>query len=175
MVTPSAVNSDFCRFEFDSFIEREKQLGRTDLVFPILYVSVPELDAKPAITDPVISILKDRQREDWRSIRHRDVNSTEVKQTVEQFCSTISKKLRLPWELERQQKEKTDKWFRSLRSPDSLQSTVVTCPKCGRTGTAIWADNIVMNVSDGFRNSLFDADIYCVNCGVEAITGPNSK
>jgi hypothetical protein len=97
MVTPSAVNSHFCRFEFESFIEREKELGRTDLVFPILYVSVPELDAKPAITDPVISILKDRQREDWRPIRHYDVNSRQVKQTVEQFCSTISRKLRLPW------------------------------------------------------------------------------
>jgi TIR domain len=97
MVTPSAVNSHFCRFEFESFIEREKELGRNDLVFPILYVSVPELDAKPAITDPVISILKDRQREDWRPIRHYDVNSREVKQTVEQFCATISRKLRLPW------------------------------------------------------------------------------
>src|SRR5580704_11923831 len=49
------------------------------------------------MADPVISIVKDRQYVDWRPIRHRDVNSTEVKQTVEQFCSTISKKLRLPW------------------------------------------------------------------------------
>src|ERR1700738_3499967 len=51
MVTPSAVKSGFLRFEFERFIEREKELGRTDLVFPILYVSVPELDAKPAITE----------------------------------------------------------------------------------------------------------------------------
>jgi hypothetical protein len=96
MVTPSAVNSNFCRFEFERFIERERELGRSDLVFPILYISVPDLEIT-TMADPVISIVKDRQYADWRSIRHRDVNSTEVKQTVEQFCSTISKKLRLPW------------------------------------------------------------------------------
>src|SRR3984893_9197329 len=47
MVTPSAGNSGVFRFEFESFIERERELARSDLVFPILYVSVPELDAKP--------------------------------------------------------------------------------------------------------------------------------
>src|ERR1700738_3058137 len=97
MVTPSAVNSGFCRFEFESFIERENDLGRDDLVFPILYISIPELDSTPEITDPVISIVKDRQYDDWRPIRYLDVNSTEVRQTVGQFCSTISRKLRLPW------------------------------------------------------------------------------
>jgi TIR domain len=97
MVTPSVVKSNFCRFEFDSFIEREKELGRDDLVFPILYISVPELDAKPATTDPVISIVKDRQYVDWRPIRYLDINSTDVRQTVGQFCSTISRKLRAPW------------------------------------------------------------------------------
>jgi hypothetical protein len=97
MVTPSAVNSGFCRFEFESFIEREKELGRDDLVFPILYVSVPELDAKPASADSVISIVKERHYDDWRPIRYLDVNSADVRRTVGQFCSIISRKLRLPW------------------------------------------------------------------------------
>jgi hypothetical protein len=35
MVSPSAVNSPFCRFEFESFVGRERELGRGDLVFPI--------------------------------------------------------------------------------------------------------------------------------------------
>src|SRR3984893_13062932 len=74
MVTPSAVNSGFCRFEFESFIERERELGRNDLVFPILYISVPDLEIT-TMADPVISIVKDRQHVDWRPIRHRDVNS----------------------------------------------------------------------------------------------------
>src|SRR6516162_4586743 len=72
MVTPSAINSGFCRFEFESFLQREKEIGRSDLVFPILYISVPESDV--ATTDAVISIVKERQYEDWRPIRYFDVN-----------------------------------------------------------------------------------------------------
>jgi len=97
IVSPSAVNSNFCRFEFDSFVEREKELGRDDLVFPVLYVSVPELEDNRKEADPVLSTIANRQYVDWRHIRHRDVNSSEVKLTVEQFCSIISKKLRAPW------------------------------------------------------------------------------
>jgi TIR domain len=42
MVSPGALNSSYCRFEFDSFLEREQELGRDDLMFPILYISVPQ-------------------------------------------------------------------------------------------------------------------------------------
>ena len=97
IVSPSAINSSFCRFELDSFIERERKLGRDDLVFPLLYVSVPELDDERKGDDAVLSIIADRQYLDWRHIRHQNVNSTEVMQTVEQFCSTVAKKLREPW------------------------------------------------------------------------------
>jgi hypothetical protein len=97
MVTPSAGNSPFCRFEFESFVERERALGRDDLVFPILYITVPELEDERKETDPVVSIIAERQYVDWRSIRHGDVNSTAVKRTVEEFCKDIAKKLRQPW------------------------------------------------------------------------------
>src|SRR5262249_21649104 len=43
IITPTAVRSRQWKFEFDSFLAREKELGRHDLVFPILYISVPEL------------------------------------------------------------------------------------------------------------------------------------
>ena len=45
MISPNALKSPFCQFEFDSFLERERELGRDDLVFPILYISVPELES----------------------------------------------------------------------------------------------------------------------------------
>src|SRR5262245_44616635 len=34
IVTPTAVVSSYCKFEFDSFLAREEELGRSDLVFP---------------------------------------------------------------------------------------------------------------------------------------------
>ena len=44
IVTPSAATSAHCRVEFQSFLAREAELGRHDLVFPILYIHVPELE-----------------------------------------------------------------------------------------------------------------------------------
>jgi len=43
IVTPSAVNSPYCRMEFEAFLDRESELSRDDLVFPILYIRVPGL------------------------------------------------------------------------------------------------------------------------------------
>jgi hypothetical protein len=64
--------------------------------------------------------------------------------------------------------------------------TVVTCPECGRTGTAAWEHNenpigsaddagpLLQSVSDGFRFGP-ESEIYCIACGVEAITGRTSN
>jgi TIR domain len=41
IVTPRAVGSEHCKFEFDAFLARERALGRNNLVFPILYMTVP--------------------------------------------------------------------------------------------------------------------------------------
>jgi hypothetical protein len=96
MVSPSTLNSPFCRFEFDSFVERERELGRNDLVFPILYISVPQLEEREE-TDGVISIAKERQYVDWRRIRHRNKDATEVKEAVEEFCKDVVRALRRQW------------------------------------------------------------------------------
>jgi len=69
-----------------------------------------------------------------------------------------------------------------MASPDQFL-IVLTCPECGRTGTAAWEENnnvddadyemVLKNVSDDFRSS--DSIIHCIECGVEAITGPTSR
>lgn len=41
IVTPSFFNSKNCRGELQRFLEREKKLGRNDLVLPIYYVTSP--------------------------------------------------------------------------------------------------------------------------------------
>jgi hypothetical protein len=97
MVSPSAVKSPFCQFELDSFIKREQALGRDDLVFPILYITVPELEDGDTQTDSVLSIVADRQYVDWRPIRYQDVNTPEVRRAVGQLCAVIARKLRAQW------------------------------------------------------------------------------
>src|ERR1700728_1569584 len=44
IITPTVISSPHCRFELQSFLAREAELGRDDLVFPILYIEVPALE-----------------------------------------------------------------------------------------------------------------------------------
>src|SRR6476620_4363613 len=56
IITPTAVRSSYCKFEFESFLAREKGLGRSNLVFPILYIPVPALTGDRWRHDPLLAI-----------------------------------------------------------------------------------------------------------------------
>src|SRR5271165_4038675 len=63
IVTPRALSSDCCQFEFNAFLERERELGRSDLVFPILWIALPVLsDETQWRGDPVLSIVAKQRR-----------------------------------------------------------------------------------------------------------------
>jgi hypothetical protein len=98
IVTPRAVNSHHCRFEFEAFLARERALGRTDLVFPLLYIGVPALeDEAEWRKDPVLSTIGTRQYVDWRPFRHLDIRTPAVREAIERFCGKIVEALRRPW------------------------------------------------------------------------------
>jgi uncharacterized membrane protein YeaQ/YmgE (transglycosylase-associated protein family) len=98
IVTPSAVGSTHCRFEFEAFLERESALGRNDLVFRILYIRVPALEREELWRqDGLLKIIGARQYIDWQKFRHRDVASADVAEKIEHFCSNILEALRQPW------------------------------------------------------------------------------
>src|SRR5262245_54352787 len=46
IVTPRSINSGYCKFEFELFLAREKAINRSDLIFPILYISVAALEGQ---------------------------------------------------------------------------------------------------------------------------------
>jgi S1-C subfamily serine protease len=97
IITPTAVRSPFCRFEFQAFLRREKELGRNDLVFPILYIRVPALEVRTIWeADDVLSVIGHRQYVDWRQFRHQNVTSTAYREAIEQFCSKIVDALNRP-------------------------------------------------------------------------------
>jgi hypothetical protein len=97
IITPTAVRSHHCKFEFDSFLAREKELGRSDLVFPFLYIPVPALTDDRWRQDPLLSIIGSRQYEDWQLLRHLDPSSTEVALRIEKFCANICRALQQEW------------------------------------------------------------------------------
>ena len=97
IITPRAVNSPHCAFEFELFLARETELGRDDLVFPILYIPVPELDDETWRENPVLKIVMDRQYLDWREDRPRDLGEPEVRAKLIQFCKNIANAMRKSW------------------------------------------------------------------------------
>jgi hypothetical protein len=98
IVTPRAVNSQYCKFEFEAFLAREQELGRADLVFPLLYIRVPALESEEQWrTHPVLSIIGMRQYVDWRPMRHLDVRMPVVLEQIERFCDKIVETLRGTW------------------------------------------------------------------------------
>lgn len=110
IITPTVIASPYCRFELESFLAREGELGRDDLVFPILYIDVPALqDAAKRQNDPVLSLLARRQYVDWREFQYLDIGSTDVRREVGRFCTHIRDALNRPWlsPNERKQQEET--------------------------------------------------------------------
>jgi hypothetical protein len=98
IITPQVVRSQWLRFELDAFAAREKVLGRDDLIFPILYITVPELeDERKWANDPALQFIATRQYLDYRRIRHFDPTSIEVTQAIEKLCVAIAAALRRPW------------------------------------------------------------------------------
>ena len=98
IITPTAVRSSYCKFEFESFLAREKELDRNNLIFPILYVPVPALTDDRWRQDPLLAIIGSRQYEDWQNLRHLDASSNEaVALRVEKFCANICRALEQEW------------------------------------------------------------------------------
>lgn len=90
ILTPSFLKSAFCRKEVERFLEREKQLGRQDLILPVYYVSCPLLDdpAKRA-KDPLAEILAARQYTDWREFRFDPLTSPQVGKTLAALAAQV--------------------------------------------------------------------------------------
>jgi formylglycine-generating enzyme required for sulfatase activity len=98
-VTPGALRSDDCRTEFEAFLARERELGRSGLIFPVLYIPVPELqNATQRDGDEVLKTIHARRYADWTHIRLADVRSPEVEKQVRLLCERIVDMLQEPWE-----------------------------------------------------------------------------
>ncbi len=98
-MTPRAVNSDYCKFEFEAFLERERALGRADLVFPILYVLVPALANEAQWRNhPVLSAIAKRQYVDWQTFRYSDIPTPAMREEIARFCNKIVEALYRSWQ-----------------------------------------------------------------------------
>jgi F-box protein 11 len=90
IITPSFFRSPPCRDEVSRFLERERQLGRGDLILPVYYVTTPEMDEPGRRdADELARVLAERQYADWRELRFEPFTAPVVRRALAQLASRL--------------------------------------------------------------------------------------
>ena len=90
MITPGFFRSAACREEVARFLERERELGRSDLILPVYYISVREMDDPAARgADELARVLASRQFADWRELRFEPLTSPVVRKEMARLASRM--------------------------------------------------------------------------------------
>lgn len=96
ILTPSYFQSQPCREEYERFREREKKLGRNDLILAVYYVECDELeDTAIRESNPCAKDLSERQYEDWRSLRWEPLTSPTIGRAFERLAKQIKQALKI--------------------------------------------------------------------------------
>ncbi len=83
IITPGFFRSPRCRAEVEKFLERERELGRDDLILPVYYVSTPQIDDPGRRdSDLLATVLAARQYADWRELRFEPATSSPARKAV---------------------------------------------------------------------------------------------
>lgn len=94
VVTPRYFQSGPCREELVRFFERERMIGRNDLILPLYYLRArPMEDGEARQGDPVAELLSSRQYTDFRSLRHEPETSPEVGKALTRMAEHIVESL----------------------------------------------------------------------------------
>ena len=90
IITPGLFRSPACRGEVARFLERERELGRQDLILPVYYISAREMD-DPALRegDELARVLAARQHADWRELRFEPFTSPLVRKAIARLAERM--------------------------------------------------------------------------------------
>ena len=91
ILTPSYFNSAACRDELQKFLRAEEKAGRRDLILPIYYIRCPVLEDKELRrADDLATAIHQRQRWEWRELRHYSFRSRNVRLKIEALGEAIA-------------------------------------------------------------------------------------
>jgi cobaltochelatase CobT len=94
IITPNFFKSPACRGEVERFLDREKNLGRSDLILPIYYVTCPVLsDEVLRDRDGVAQVIAARQHADWRELRFESFTNPTVGKRLAALAGQIVRAL----------------------------------------------------------------------------------
>jgi hypothetical protein len=90
IITPGLFSSAECRAEVARFRQREQQLGRSDLILPVYYISAREID-DPRLreSDELARLLSSRRYADWRQLRFEPFTSATARKALAQLASRM--------------------------------------------------------------------------------------
>ena len=96
ILTPSLFKSDACREELTVFLDRERSLHRSDLIFPMYYIGCRLLDdAHLRASDSLATAIAARQWADWRGLRFEPFESPQsckaIMQIAAQICTALDR------------------------------------------------------------------------------------
>jgi F-box protein 11 len=134
IITPGFFRSKECRAEVERFLEREQQLGRSDLILPVYYLSCREMD-DPEFrkNDELAQILASRQFANWQHLRFEPFTSPTVRQEVAKLAISI----RHTFERPPLQESATARGYHPPALPDigrsAAKSISAPPPKTGRS------------------------------------------
>ncbi|WP_327682085.1 toll/interleukin-1 receptor domain-containing protein [Streptomyces sp. NBC_00467] len=90
IVTPAFLKSQECRREVITFAGHAASSGLEELLLPIHYVNVPQLeDGEP--NDELVALIARRQWIDWRQLRLEDEDSPQYRQAINRLAVRLSK------------------------------------------------------------------------------------
>lgn len=90
ILTPGFFRSSACRAEVERFLERERELGRDDLILPVYYVDTPEMDnPERRDSDELAQVLGARHYADWRDLRFQPLDSKKARKAVARLASRM--------------------------------------------------------------------------------------
>jgi F-box protein 11 len=91
IITPSFFKSQHCRAELQRFMQRERQLRRSDLILPIYYINYPPMnDRTKAASDELLQAIIAHQYEDWRELRFEMFDAPIVRRKLAHMAAQIS-------------------------------------------------------------------------------------
>jgi hypothetical protein len=88
IITPRYFRRPECRKELLTFAGHAQSLGVGELLLPLLYVNVPDLDTDSE--DEAVALVAGTQYEDWRDLRLVDEHSAAYRRAVNRLASRLA-------------------------------------------------------------------------------------
>ncbi len=91
VITPSYFKSQACRKELLKFERQARKLGLEQLIMPIYWVPVPELEDNPdEAGDEAITVIARYQWQDFREVRLEDESSSTFRKAVSNLANELA-------------------------------------------------------------------------------------